>query len=200
MLIVMAGLPGSGKTSLSRMLAEHLTCPLVSVDVIEAAIWRSGIPRSELTGLASYVVTEALAREQLSLGNDVIVDAVNDAEQARTQWHALARSSGHTLRFIEAYCSDEHEHRRRVQSRRRDRDGLPEITWEDIEPRRQGLSAWHDRRFRVDTAQPAETNITAILAHIVDESPWVSFRSSSKDREAGVISQDIGDSSASGHR
>ncbi|MEK7152947.1 MAG: zeta toxin family protein, partial [Patescibacteria group bacterium] len=37
-LIVMSGLPGSGKSTLSERVAAHLKLPIFSVDPIESAI------------------------------------------------------------------------------------------------------------------------------------------------------------------
>ncbi|MBR1248575.1 AAA family ATPase [Bradyrhizobium sp. AUGA SZCCT0169] len=42
-LIVMAGLPGSGKSTLAEGLSRHFSLPLLSVDPIEAAMWRGGL-------------------------------------------------------------------------------------------------------------------------------------------------------------
>ncbi|MFI7236092.1 AAA family ATPase [Streptomyces cyaneofuscatus] len=77
MLIAMAGLPGSGKSSVAGALGRKLTAPVVSVDPIEAAMWRAGVARDQPTGLAAYVVAEAVADDVLGMGQTVIVDAVN---------------------------------------------------------------------------------------------------------------------------
>lgn len=69
MLIVMAGLPGSGKGTVAEELAKSLRCACLSVDPIEGAMWRAGVERSQPTGLAAYVVAEDLAREQLLIGS-----------------------------------------------------------------------------------------------------------------------------------
>jgi hypothetical protein len=76
-LVVMAGLPGAGKSAVAEELARALGCAVLSVDPVEAALWRAGVGKDEPTGPAAYVVAEALAAEQLALGRDVIVDAVN---------------------------------------------------------------------------------------------------------------------------
>src|SRR5215469_8216574 len=80
MLIVMAGLPAAGKSAVAEGLARALGCAVLSVDPVEAAMWRAGVDRDQPTGLAAYVVVEVVAAEQLALGHDVIVDAVNDVE------------------------------------------------------------------------------------------------------------------------
>ena len=44
-LVILAGLPGSGKSTLAEGLSRHFSLPLFSVDPIEAAMWRGGLPR-----------------------------------------------------------------------------------------------------------------------------------------------------------
>ena len=88
-LIVLSGLPGSGKTALAESLSRALSIPIFSVDPIEAAMWRAGLAKSE-TGVAAYEVARALADEHLRLRHAVIVDAVNAVEAPRAAWRNLA--------------------------------------------------------------------------------------------------------------
>lgn len=159
----MAGLPGSGKSAVAEEIARALGCALLSVDPIEAAMWRAGVERNQPTGLAAYVVAEELSREQLLAGNDAIVDAVNDVEPARQQWRSLAGNLRQPLAFVEVFCSDEQEHRRRLTSRQRGIEGFPEPTWESVVERRSGFVDWNDDRVRVDSMRPlAEITASAL--------------------------------------
>jgi predicted kinase len=163
MLIVMAGLPGSGKSTLARELARSLPCALLSVDPIEAALWRAGIDRAQPTGLAAYVVAEDLAREQLRAGGEVLVDAVNDADAARDQWRSLAAEMGSELVFIEVFCSDTAIHEHRLAQRRRDIPGFPEPTWESVLARRANFESWDEPRLRLDSVRPLADNVAEAL-------------------------------------
>ncbi|MFF1344342.1 AAA family ATPase [Streptomyces sp. NPDC058290] len=53
MLIAMAGLPAAGKSSVAQELGRALPAAVVSVDPIEAAMWRAGVERAQPTGLAA---------------------------------------------------------------------------------------------------------------------------------------------------
>src|SRR5690606_25719468 len=97
-LIIMSGLPGSGKSTIAEQIAQQLKISIFSVDPIESAIIRSGIEKSFETGYAAYLVAQQLASEQLALGNSVIIDAVNAEEEAKNTWRALARK--HNLKPI----------------------------------------------------------------------------------------------------
>src|SRR3954452_437648 len=88
------GLPGTGKSTLADGIGGELRLPVVSVDPLESAVLRAGIAQSFETGLAAYLVAEAVVDHQLGLGLDVIVDAVNAVEPARDTWRELARRHG----------------------------------------------------------------------------------------------------------
>jgi predicted kinase len=165
-LVVLAGLPGSGKSAVAEDLAQALSCAVLSVDPAEAAMWRAGVGRSEPTGLAAYVVVEALAAEQIALGHDVIVDAVNAVEAARAQWRDLAARTGAGLRFIEVRCSDPGVHRGRLEARQRDIAGFYEPSWADVEQRSREFAPWTDDRLTLDSVKPREGNLSAALRYL----------------------------------
>ncbi len=114
LLIGMCGLPASVKSALAEALGRALPGPVLSVDRIETALWRAGIEREQPTGLAAYAVAHTLAAENLRLGLTVVVDAVNDADEARAAWVDLARQQAVPLRFVEVTCPDVDLHRRRL--------------------------------------------------------------------------------------
>lgn len=159
----MAGLPGSGKSAMADTIATELGCAVLSVDPIEAAMWRAGVGREQPTGLAAYVVAEDLARAQLLLGHDVIVDAANDVEAAREQWRMLAHTTDVSLLFVEVLCTDAVEHRRRLEARRRNIPGYPEPTWASVVERRIGFDEWIDERVRIDSMQDHQVNVRLVL-------------------------------------
>jgi predicted kinase len=166
MLIVMAGLPGSGQSTVAVGVARQLQCAMVSVDPIEAAMWRSGISRAQPTGLAAYVVAEAIAEQQLRFGHDVIVDAVNDVQPARQQWRDLAGRFGEAPIFVEVFCSDPVEHRRRLETRQRDLPGLLEPHWDSLAERKTHFDEWTGARLKVDSMCGLESSIERVIAEV----------------------------------
>src|SRR5438045_2891118 len=99
-LVMMSGLPGVGKSAIADALGVRLGAPVLSVDPIETALLRSGIPRSFETGLAAYVVAATIAEHQLRLGLTVIADAANYLEVGRRIWAGAAARAGADLKFI----------------------------------------------------------------------------------------------------
>ena len=156
----MAGLPGAGKSAVAEALARAMAVPVVSVDPIEAAMWRAGVARSEPTGLAAYVVAEVVADGVLALGQSVVVDAVNAVEEAREQWRSLAGRHGVPVAFIEVVCSDPVLHRMRLEERSRDIAGFLGPTWQDVERRREEFAPWAgDRRLVLDSVIDLSVNV-----------------------------------------
>ncbi len=131
MLIVFAGLPGTGKTTLSRRLAAELSAAVVRVDVIEGAIIRSRELLRPL-GPVGYVVAYEVAAACLAVGTTVVVDAVCPVAEARAGWRAVDAAAGVGVQVFEVVLRDLDEHRRRVQARRADLEGLVVPTWSEV--------------------------------------------------------------------
>ena len=113
-LIVMSGLPGSGKSTIAERIAQRLKIPILSVDPIESAIIKAGIARSFETGVAAYLVAQSLAGEQLKLGNPVIIDAVNAEEEGKDTWRSLAQHYEVDMIILDVFMSDQALHQQRV--------------------------------------------------------------------------------------
>ena len=91
MLIVFGGLPGTGKTTIARALAEERVATYIRIDTIEQALWSSGVVPGEI-GPHGYVVAYAVAEDNLRLGRDVIADSVNPIAATRTAWREAAET------------------------------------------------------------------------------------------------------------
>jgi len=165
-LVALAGLPGSGKSAVAEDLGGALGCAVLSVDPVEAAMWRAGVSKTEPTGLAAYIVVEALAEEQIAFGHTVIIDAVNSVEPARGQWRALGQRLGVRLAFIEVACSDADVHRRRLAGRRRDIAGFYEPDWSDVQERQKEFAVWTDARLTLDSMADRERNLRLALEYL----------------------------------
>lgn len=161
MLIVVSGLPGTGKTTVAAALARRLDAAHLSVDVMENALRRAGLPAGWTTGVAAYEVTGAAAEQLLAVGQDVVVDAVNDSDAARQTWRDAAERTAARLKFLMLTCSDDAEHNRRLQGRERGLPHIPEPTWDQVVLRASVYEPWTDLCPVVDTR--------AALESVVDE-------------------------------
>jgi predicted kinase len=164
LLVVFAGLPGTGKSTLAGAVAERLDAIWLRVDVAGAAMVKAGLTRSFEAGLAAYIVAQDIAAVHLRLGRNVVLDAVNAVEPGRAMWRGLATEYGATLSVVETICSDSAEHRRRVETREAPTPPLPLPTWAEV----VGLEYedWKEPVLTIDTVVPTEECVTRILAHL----------------------------------
>jgi predicted kinase len=164
-LIVLSGLPGTGKSAIAQRISIARGLPVLSVDPIESAIVRSGIPRSFETGLAAYVAAGAIADGMLTAGLSPVIDAVNAGEPAREWWRELAQQHDTDLRIIECVVSDEAEHSARVGARERGL-AIAEPTWAEVVQRRSEWQPWPETHLTVDSISDLEANVAAVLDYL----------------------------------
>ena len=132
MLIVLSGLPGTGKSTIGKALAAKRSAAYVRVDEIEHALKKHSGLAGEI-GAAGYFVAFAIASSNLKLGNMVIADSVNPIPDSRQGWRNVAEATaGAQLLEVEIICSDANEHRRRVEARAPDIDGFSVPTWSSV--------------------------------------------------------------------
>ena len=163
MLIVISGLPGTGKSGVAAALATQLDAVHLSVDHIEDALLGAGLPRSRETGIAAYEAVRAAAEQNLALGRTVIVDAVNDSEDARATWRTAAAHTGTRAVFVLLRLDDQDEHRRRLEGRVRDLANVPEPTWQDVQERAAAYEPWDETCLQVNATGSVEEVIRAVL-------------------------------------
>lgn len=169
MLIVMGGLPETSKTSLARGLARMLRAVYVRIDTVEQALVDSAVATRPL-GPAGYVVGYALAADNLRLGLPVVADSVNPLAVTRDAWRAVGERMGVQIVEVEVICSDPSEHRRRVESRAADIEGLPLPAWQDVLAR--DYETWPREHVVIDTAgQPLERSIGEVMDKLRDQIP-----------------------------
>jgi predicted kinase len=164
-LIVLSGMPGTGKSAVAEGIGRARGAPVLSVDPIESAILRSGVPRSFETGLAAYVVAEAIADSCLAAGLDVVIDAVNSVEPARSMWRSLAEKHDAPLAIIVCVLDDEAIHAARLAGRERGL-ALPEPAWADVRARRAEWTPWPEPHLTLDAMDSVAANVARALEHL----------------------------------
>src|SRR5688572_10856480 len=101
-LVLFSGLPGCGKTTLARRLAEQRNLPLLSKDRVQRVL-----RDSECAGAAllSYQLILDLADEQLALRVSLIVDAVFPRAGFRDAANEIAVRNRALFRPVVCVCS-----------------------------------------------------------------------------------------------
>lgn len=164
MLIVLGGLPGTGKTTVAREIVALLPATFLRIDTIEQSLRASGVLAGDV-GPAGYVVAYALARSNLALGQRVVADCVNPLPVTREAWRAVAAEAAVRILEVEIVCADAAEHRRRVEQRAVDVPGLVPPTWASVQ--QHEYLPWSTQRLVIDTAlMSAAVAAQAIVARL----------------------------------
>ncbi|MFE6799848.1 AAA family ATPase [Paenibacillus chitinolyticus] len=163
MLYIFGGLPGTGKSTLSAALARELRATYLRVDVVEQAMRDVGM---RIDGPEGYIVCHAIASQNLRLGLDVIADTVNPIQITRQAWRKVAESLKTPYLEIEVVCSDESEHKHRVETRIADIPGFVQPTWEQVRYRQYDV--WDRDHIVIDTANQTVTESMMALCKRLD--------------------------------
>lgn len=159
-LIAISGLPGVGKSSVAAAVASRDGAVHLSIDPVEESILACGLP----SGWQAYEAVGAMAEQNLRLGRDVVVDAVNDSEEARQTWRRAASRANARLEFVHLTISDALEHEQRLSGRDRGLAHVGEPTWSDVQHRRAGYAEWSDEVAEFDTTGRTADEIADALA------------------------------------
>lgn len=149
MLIVVGGLPASGKTTVATELARRTGFSFLRLDTIEQAIVRS-TPLTNPLGPVGYVVAYDVAADLLRTGVSVIAECVNSVAITRDAWRDTGTAHGARVLETEIVCSDPAEHRRRAETRDTGIPGHVPPAWSRIVGRE--YEPWTRDRLVVDTA------------------------------------------------
>jgi predicted kinase len=162
MLIVLGGLPGTGKTTLARALSQRMQAAHIRIDTIEQAIRASGMLKSDI-GPAGYMVGYAVAEDNLRIGRTVVADSVNPLNITRDAWRSVAERTSSPVVEIEIIRSDRADHQRIIETRTSDLQGLILPTWDDIVARE--YEPWDRAHLVIDTSfKTVDESVSEILA------------------------------------
>ncbi len=159
-LIAFAGLPGTGKTTIARELARQRGAVYLRIDTIEQALRGSRPFKGEIED-AGYRAAIALAEDNLRQGLDVVTDAVNPLTITRDAFAAAATRTGATLLEVELICSNQTEHRHRIETRKTDIQGHRLPTWTEVTGRE--YEPWTREHLVIDTARHATEGALALI-------------------------------------
>jgi predicted kinase len=149
MLIIFGGLSGTGQSTIAKELARQLDAVYLRIDSIEQAIRDSGEVSQPLNDMG-YRVGYTIAEDNLRLGRTVIADSVNPLQITRNAWIGVADRSQISAVEVEVMCSKPDQHKRRVETRVSDVQGLRLPTWQEVVSRE--YEPWDRPHIVIDTA------------------------------------------------
>jgi predicted kinase len=164
-IIMLSGLPGTGKSFLSHKLAERLPFVIVESDAIRKELF----PRPSYSARESASLFRAvhyLIKETVQNGLSVIFDATNLEERHRKIVYRIAARTGARLILVEVEAPSQ-----TVQNRLKNRlsecnsNNYSDATWEIYQRMKKSAEKIRLPHYTVDTAG----DITPIIQQIVKE-------------------------------
>ncbi len=165
-LIVLSGLPGTGKTEIAESVAKTLGAPAFAKDWLEAPILQAGTVPKDRLGTIDYDLLTTLTRRQLEFGQSAVLDSVASSASIRHAWRELAHELNASSFVIECVCSDSELHRQRLLARRRGIPGWPELTWAEVERVQSYYVPWQEERLILDSVSSLKENIEKAIAYV----------------------------------
>lgn len=115
-LIIIFGLPGTGKTTIATLLSNQLGIKHFNTDIVRGLLGKTQQYDEENKALI-YDEILKLTNLEFIKGNSVIVDATFYKEQLRRKFKALAQEKEVTVKWIEV-CAGEEVVKKRVSKKR----------------------------------------------------------------------------------
>ncbi|MGQ4005225.1 AAA family ATPase [Francisellaceae bacterium CB300] len=144
---ILSGLPGVGKTTLARQLAQAMSnTTYYRIDTVEYYLKKAY--SQELTK-QGYELVYYQAKENLELGKNVIIDCCNPILESRELWNSLSQVQNTKIINIEVICSDKQIHQNRVETRyKSNTNKYP--TWQTVLDK--DYQPWKESIITIDTA------------------------------------------------
>ena len=164
-LILISGLPGTGKSHLSRLIAQALPVAVISTDFVRKTLFPRPTYSAEESAFV-YQVCHALIESLLSSGHRIVFDGTNLVESNREVLYRLADRAQARLIIVRVVAPD-HVALDRLAGRASNKDpadwsDADELVYERMKPTEQPIRRNH---FVVDTSK----DVGGAVARIVRE-------------------------------
>jgi predicted kinase len=161
-VIVVTGLPGTGKSTVAGWTADHLGAPVLAHDWAMSALrpypsLQDALDRMDPPGhgRVGWSILGALAQSQLRRGGSVILDGVARAPEIE-HCRKVARAEHAQLAVVLTECADTAVHRSRIEGRRRSIPNWYELEWAQVERSRAGWVPPRPVEVSLETGDPME--------------------------------------------
>lgn len=171
LLIVFAGAPGTGKSTLARAVARELRAVYLDKDTIKDTALALGREMNlagiaDYVGALSYTLLIPLARDNLTVGQTVVIDSPAGYRAFQDAIETLVRAVKVDFKLVECITTDEGLLRERIERRAPDLPDHRAREWDAYQQARARLERLSGPRLVVDTAEPVQTNLRKILTYV----------------------------------
>ena len=148
---IFSGLPGVGKTTLAKLLTKSIqNTTYYRVDTVEYYLKKA---YSQGLTKQGYELTYYLAKENLELGNNVIIDCCNPINESRELLNKLSEINLTKVINIEVVCTNQQAHKEQIEARyNRNNDKYP--SWQNV--LEKDYQEWNQEIITIDTANKNE--------------------------------------------
>lgn len=168
----MSGYPGSGKSTLSRLIGKQTGAIVLDHDIVKSSLLESSDVNIDhkLAGKISYNIEWALVDSYLSQGHKVILDSPCLYSEMIEKGQALSERHRVNYKYVECYLPDYGEINNRLRNRKQMISQILQAPSEEallktIENTKRPSG---DEYLIVDTKQPVDTYIEAVMKYVND--------------------------------
>jgi cytidylate kinase len=180
LLIIISGLPCTGKTTLSRKIAQHFSIPLISKDEIKESLFDSlgwqDRSWSKKLGIASYNLLDRFVESQVIFGRSLIVES-NFMPQFSTKKFLYLKQK-YDLKILQIYCQSDfrillQRFKQRVESGERHPGHQDHFNYREFEnnlkSNEYGSMNLGDRIIKIDTNDWTKLDYNFLFKQIEEE-------------------------------
>jgi predicted kinase len=163
-MVVMIGLPGSGKSHLARVIAARVPAAVLDIDALRGALFEDPQHTAKEHGRL-FPALHALMDRLLARRITVIVDATNLKETNRKPYYKIAAEHGAKLLLVRVWARTP-VIRRRLHTRAESPDPADRstATLEVYERMREGAQRVRRQHISVDTSADTRAAVDKIVA------------------------------------
>jgi hypothetical protein len=164
MLVMVTGLPATGKSTIAKNLAKRLHGTLLRTDLIRKEL----LPRPRYTRKEKDLIYDVLllvAKYLLRSGTTVVLDGTFYKRGLRKKVYAVASRTKSNLKIVECACP-EHVIRRRMERRSKRKRNLSDADYSVYKKIASQFEPIRRRHIVVDTSMFLNQNIVEIMHKI----------------------------------
>ncbi|KGR77705.1 AAA family ATPase [Ureibacillus manganicus] len=171
--VQMSGFPGSGKSTLSRLIGKVTGAVIIDHDIVKSSLLNSIEANSidaKLAGKITYNIDWSLIEFHLSQGHNVIFDSPCLYQEMVDRGIGLAEKYNMKYKYVECYLNNFHEINNRLKSRERMISQIQEVKSEEtfnytIANSKKPIQHPY---IVVDSGRPIESYIDEVIKYIND--------------------------------
>jgi predicted kinase len=164
MLVLVCGLPATGKSTVSRNIARHLKATALSTDIIRKKLFKKPTYTNEekkLVYKAMLLVTEYLLRSD----RNVVLDGTFYRRDLRHQIYDTSKRAGSKIAIVECQASGNNI-KRRMDRRSRRKNDPSDATLEVYKKIKQDFQPIKRKHLVLDTSKSKQSNQEELVRYL----------------------------------